>query len=197
MYKIVVATNNTHKVSEIRKILNPFGIDALTMKEAHIVPPDVDENGTNYYENALIKASSIKDLTNLPIIADDSGIEITSLNNEPGLHSARFADSFGGHEKAIEYILKEINGKDRSARFICDIVLLNVSDKPIKFEAIVNGTIAEKVDGSGGFGYDPIFVENSLNKTYASMSEDEKNKVSHRGKALELLIKYLKENRLA
>ena len=131
----------------------------------------------------------------MPIIADDSGLEILAMDNKPGLKSARFASECGGHDKAIQTILDYLKDKeDRSARFICDIILLNEGDKPLLFEGIVPGHIADKPFGEGGFGYDPIFVCEELGKTYAEMSQEEKNKVSHRGKALKKLLTYLKIN---
>ena len=193
-FELLVATNNAHKLKEIRKILSPYHITVYGMKDLNIDIGEVEENGNTYYENALIKAEALQKVTTMPIIADDSGIEIEALNNEPGLHSARYASSFGGHDKAIAHILEEIKGKSRNARFVCDIVLVNVEDHPLKFEAIIPGTIAEQVDGEGGFGYDPIFVEEKTGKTYASMSEDEKNQVSHRGVALKKLLAYLRIN---
>lgn len=196
MFTLVLATNNAHKTQEIREILMPYGINLLSIKEAGLVQPPVEENGKTYKENAIIKANSLKELTSYAIIADDSGLEIKSMNNEPGIRSARFADSFGGHANAINYILKQIENKDRSAQFVCDIALVNVEENPVIFEAIVKGHITEEVDGEGGFGYDPVFYNEELHKTYARMSEEEKNKVSHRGKALSLLIKYLKDKGL-
>ena len=193
-FELLVATNNMHKLQEIRKILSPFHITVYGMKDHNIDIGEVEENGSSYYENALIKAKALQKVTNMPIIADDSGLEIDALNGQPGLHSARFAESFGGHDKAIEYIINECNGKTRSARFVCNIVLVNVEDKPLCFEAIVEGRIAESKLGTGGFGYDPVFIENTLNKRYAEMSEDEKNSVSHRGRALKKLLTYLMIN---
>lgn len=196
-FELLVATNNDHKLKEIRKILSPFHITVYGMKDLNISIPEVEENGKTYYENALIKANALKVVSSMPIIADDSGIEIDALNGAPGLLSARFASSFGGHDKAIDFILKETEGKSRTARFICDIVLVNLEDKPLKFEAVVEGTIAESKLGEGGFGYDPIFIENSTGKRYAEMDEDEKNRVSHRGRALKKLLTYLVLNGLA
>ena len=193
-FELLVATNNMHKLQEIRKILSPFHITVYGMKDLNIDIGEVEENGSSYYENALIKARALQKVTTMPIIADDSGLEIDALNGQPGLHSARFAESFGGHDKAIEYIINECNGKTRSARFVCNIVLVNVEDKPLRFEAIVEGRIAESKLGTGGFGYDPVFIENTLNKRYAEMSEDEKNSVSHRGRALKKLLAYLMIN---
>ncbi len=196
-FELLVATNNAHKLKEIRQILTPHHILVYGMKDLNISIPEVEENGKNYYENALIKARALQKVTKMPIIADDSGLEILALNKMPGLHSARFAKEQGGHLKAIEKILKDLEDKDRSAQFVCDIVLLNVEDKPLLFEAIVPGHIGKEVAGVGGFGYDPIFVCDELNKSYALLTEEEKNRVSHRGKALKKLLTYLKINGLA
>ena len=166
------------------------------MKDLNIHIGEVEENGKNYYENALIKAKALQQVSKMPIIADDSGLEILALNNMPGLHSARFAEECGGHAQAIKKILSYLEGKDRSARFICDIVLLNVEDRPLLFEGIVPGKIAFEPHGEGGFGYDPIFICDELNKCYASLTEEEKNRVSHRSKALTKLLTYLKINGL-
>ena len=190
-FELLVATNNAHKLKEIRTILSPFHITLYGMKDLNLDIGDVEENGKTYYENALIKANALKKLTTMPIIADDSGIEIEALNNEPGIYSSRYASSFGGYPQTFEHIFKELEGKSRRARFVCDIVLVNVEEKPMRFEGIVPGRIVEKVTDKSDFGYDPIFIEDSLNKTYASMSEKEKNVVSHRGVALKKLLTYL------
>ena len=145
----------------------------------------------------MIKAQNLAKYTIFPVIADDSGLEILALNNMPGLHSARFAEECGGHANAMKKIMKDLEGKDRSARFICDIVLLNVEDRPLLFEGIVPGKIGTEVAGNGGFGYDPIFICDELNKSYALLTEAEKNRVSHRGKALNKLLTYVKINGLA
>lgn len=196
-FELLVATNNAHKMKEIRQILSPFHITVYGLNDLNIKMPDVEENGATYYENALIKATALQALTKMPIIADDSGMEIEALGNIPGIKSARYAASFGGYPETFEHIFQELKGKSRKARFVCDIVLVNVEDKPLRFEGIVPGRIVEKVTDQSSFGYDPIFIEDSLNKTYASMSEEEKNKVSHRGLALKKLLTYLKINGLA
>ncbi|MCR4912063.1 MAG: RdgB/HAM1 family non-canonical purine NTP pyrophosphatase [Bacilli bacterium] len=196
-FELLVATNNAHKLKEIRKILSPYHITVYGMKDLNIDIGEVEENGKTYFENALIKATALQKITTMPIIADDSGIEIEALDNAPGLYSSRYASSFGGYPQTFEHIFKEIDGKTRRARFVCDIVLVNVEEKPLKFEAIIPGHIVEKVTDQSDFGYDPIFIEDSLNKTYASMSEDEKNRVSHRGVALRKLLTYLRINGLA
>ena len=194
-YELILATNNKHKLKEVREILSPHKITVYGLNDLNLKPKDVEENADTYAGNALLKAKSIQELTTMPIIADDSGLEIDAMNNQPGLHSARFAEQYGGHENAIKVILENLKKKDnRKARFVCDIILLNEGDKPLLFEGIVPGHIAEEPYGEGGFGYDPIFIADELNKTYAEMSQEEKNKVSHRGKALKKLLTYLKIN---
>ena len=195
-FELVVATNNAHKLKEIREILSPFHITVYGMKDLNISIGEVDENGSSYFENALIKARALQKVTTMPIISDDTGLEILSMDNKPGLHTARYAESLGGHQEAFKDIFKNIEGKDRSATFVCDIVLLNVEDKPLRFEARIPGHIAESVKGESGFGYDPIFICDEVGKTYASLTSEEKNRVSHRGKALKKLVTYLKINNL-
>ena len=193
-FELLVATNNAHKLKEIREILSHHHITVYGMKDLNISIGEVEENGKTYFENALIKAKALQEKTKMPIIADDSGLEIIALDHKPGLHSARFAEECGGHAEAMKVLIKELEGKDRSARFMCDIVLVNVEDKPLLFEGIVPGKIGFAPDGNTGFGYDPIFICDELGKSYASLSEDEKNRVSHRGKALNKLLTYLKIN---
>lgn len=195
-YEIVLATNNKHKLQEVREILSPKGIIVYGLSDLQLVPEEVEENGNTYAENALIKAKAVQKLTNLPIIADDSGIEILAMDNKPGLHTARYAKDNGGFSAVFDVILKNLEGKDRTARFMCTIVLLNVDKNPLVFEGIVPGKIAEEPYGEGGFGYDPIFVADEIGMTYAEAPQQIKNKVSHRGKALLKLITYLRINQL-
>ena len=193
-YEIILATNNKHKLKEVREILSPHHIIVYGLSDLSSQLPPVDGNGTTYAENALIKAKAVQKLTKMPIISDDSGLEISALNNEPGIHSARYAESLGGHDNAIKEILNRLKDKkDRSARFVCDIVLLNVEDKPLVFEGIAKGTIAKEKMGEGGFGYDPIFISDETGECFALMKEN-KNTVSHRAKALNKLLTYLKIN---
>ena len=193
-FEIILATNNKHKLHEVREILSPHKIVVYGLSDLNIKLPEVEENGTTYAENALIKASAVQKFTTMPIISDDSGLEITALNNEPGLHSARYAASLGGHDNAIKEILKRLEDKkDRSARFVCDIVLLNVEKKPLIFEGIAKGKIAKQKMGEGGFGYDPVFISDETGECFALMHET-KNAVSHRAKALKKLLTYLKIN---
>lgn len=195
-FEIVVATNNKHKLQEIRQILSPHKITVYGMSDLNIDIGEVEENGSTYYENALIKAKALQKFTDKPIISDDTGLEIVSMDNKPGLYTARFANSHGGYLGAFTEIFKQLEGKDRSAFFICDIVLLNVEDKPLRFEAKIPGHIATELKGEAGFGYDPIFINDEIGKTYADMGQEEKNRVSHRGKTLKKLLTYLKINNL-
>ena len=193
-YEMILATNNKHKLQEVREILSPHKIVVYGLSDLNIKLPEVEENGKTYAENALIKAKAVQAFTTMPIIADDSGLEITALNNEPGLHSARYAASLGGHDNAIKEILNRLEDKsDRSARFVCDIVLLNAEKEPRLFEGVAKGTIAKEKMGEGGFGYDPIFISDETKECFALMKEN-KNTVSHRAKALNKLLAYLKIN---
>ena len=192
-FEIVLATNNKHKLQEVRGFLSPHKIVVYGLNDLNLKIGDVEDNGKNYYENALIKAKAVAKLVDLPIIADDSGLEIEALNNEPGLFSARYAEQLGGHANAIKEIVHRLEGKNnRNARFVCDIVLVNDGDKPLLFEGIAKGIIAESPIGENGFGYDPIFQSTEINKRFSELTQEEKNKVSHRGKALLKLLTYLR-----
>ena len=194
-FELVLATSNKHKLHEVREILTPHKVIVYGLNDLNLKVRDVEENGKTYADNALIKAKAVQEVTKMPIIADDSGLEIMALNNAPGMHSARYASSMGGYDNAIKQILKDLEDKeDRSARFVCDIVLLNIGEKPLVFEGVAEGTIAHEKKGKGGFGYDPIFISKETGTCFGTMSEEEKNTVSHRAKALKKLLTYLKIN---
>ncbi len=196
-FEIVFASSNMHKVQEVRNILSSHGVIVYGLNDLNIDVNNIDENGSTYYENALIKAKAVASLTTLPVIADDSGLEIEALDNKPGLYSARYAKECSGHANAIKEILKNLKDKNnRNARFICDVVLLNVEDKPLRFEGICVGQIGTIPQGQLGFGYDPIFIPDGYKESFALIKEEEKNKISHRAKALKKLITYLKINGL-
>ncbi len=195
--KIVIASNNKHKIYEMNLILSPYNIEVIAMD--NVVPKhiDIDENGSTYYENSLIKAKTVAQYTSLPVLADDSGIEVEALNNGPGLFSARYAEKLGGYQQAMKAIINECEKKNNyNATFICDIVLVNVKDKPLLFEGIVPGKIINKLRGNNGFGYDPVFISNELNDTFANLDESYKLTYSHRAKALQKMVNYLKDNKL-
>ena len=191
-YEIVLATNNAHKLKEVREILSPFNIKVYSLNNLNLHPEDVEENADNYAGNALIKAKSVQKLTNLPVLADDSGLEVEAMGNKPGIHSARYASECGGHPNAIKNILRIVEEKgNRKARFVCDIIALNIEKEPLLFEGIAPGQIADSPYGEGGFGYDPIFIPDGEDKTFAELPQEIKNKLSHRGRALIKFIEYL------
>ena len=194
-FELIAATNNEHKLAEIKAILGKYNIKVYSLKEQGI-EIEVEENGKTYKENALIKAEAISKLTTLPVISDDSGIEISALDNMPGIYSARYAASVGGYPEAFKIIEKACKERnDYRALFNCDIVLANLKEEPLVFEGRVPGTIAKNITGTNGFGFDPIFISDEVGVTNASLSSEEKNRFSARAKALEKLIIFLKEER--
>lgn len=184
--KIIIASNNKHKVDEIKDILKGFCDEILSLKEAGI-DCEVEENGTTFEENAYIKAKTIVDLTGLPCIADDSGLEVDALNGAPGVYSARFSGEHGNYKKNNEKLLSLLKGvprEKRGARFVTAIALVTPEGDKIFARGEIRGIITEEELGSNGFGYDPLFLVVELNKTFAQLSSQEKNSISHRGRAL-------------
>ena len=196
MFDLLVASNNQHKIKEYQEMFDGYEVKVHSPKELGInVNPD--ENGTTYEENSLIKAKALAEFTNMPVIADDSGLNVVALNNFPGIHSSRFADSWGGNAVAnLKLIEKLAEFPDKSAFFTCVITLLNVEEKPIVFKGICPGRILDKPEGEGGFGYDPIFYSDEAKQCFGTAGEQIKNKFSHRAKAMEQLIKYLNSKNL-
>lgn len=192
MYQeIVIATNNKNKVREYREIFKEYPLVFYSLDDLNL-QIDPDETGSSYEENALIKARECAKYVSLPIIADDSGLEISAFDNNPGIYSARYSKTFVSQKEANLQIVKELEGEtNRQAKFVCVIVLYVSKNKCLVFRGETNGKIVEKLEGNNGFGYDPIFLEDDTNKTYAAMSKDEKNKVSHRAKASKKLKTYL------
>lgn len=191
--RLIVASNNNHKIHEIKEILKPFNIEAVSLREAGI-DIDIVEDGKTFEENAYKKAKTIYDLTNEAVLADDSGLEVYVLDNAPGVYSARFAGEECNYQKNNEKLLKlleNVDDKDRGARFVCTMVLITKEGKLIKSVGTIEGIISHEMKGNNGFGYDPLFIVPHLNKTFAELTEEEKNKISHRGRALENLKKEL------
>lgn len=195
MDKIVFATTNEGKVKEIKEILEGFPVEVVSMKEMNITT-DVEENGTTFEENSLIKAREISKLTGLPALADDSGLEVDYLNGEPGIYSARYLGKDTDYNYKNNYIidrLKEAEDKERSARFICVISLVLPDGREFVKKGVMEGRIGYEIKGENGFGYDPIFYLPEYGKTSAELSSDEKNKISHRGKALRAMKEVIAE----
>jgi len=187
--KLVFATNNTHKLSEIRAML-PESYELLSLHDAGIRedPPETHET---FRENALEKAAFIYERCSLPCFADDSGLEVEALGWKPGVFSARYAGAEKDNKKNIALLLSEMRGiANRTARFRTVIAYLDHAG-PHYFEGIVEGSVLEQETGSDGFGYDPVFRPDGYQVSFAQMPMDEKNSISHRGKAFRLLINYL------
>ncbi len=189
MLKVVLATNNLHKIEEIKPLLSK--IELLTLKEVGL-DVDIPETAETFVQNALLKAKSIFNLCGIPCIADDSGLEITALNNRPGVHSAYYSGS-RDNQKNIEKVLQEMqNETNRKARF--KTVMVYYDENSFRyFEGITYGIITKEPIGEQGFGYDPIFIPDGYDKTYAQMTLDEKNKISHRGKAIKKLVEFFEQ----
>ena len=187
--KLVFATNNQHKVDEIRSVVGDH-FQIITLKEAGI-DIDIPEPHDTLKENASEKSRTIHRLTGLNCFSEDTGLEVDALNGEPGVKSARYAGDGKSFDKNIEKLLTKLNGKqNRTARFKTVISLI-MDDKEHFFEGICEGRIIEERRGSGGFGYDPVFVPEGENRTFAELSLTEKNLFSHRKKATDNLLIFL------
>jgi len=182
--KYALATANPGKISEMRMILSNLGINILTRKDLGI-NMEIEETGTTFFENAKLKADVICLASGLPSIADDSGLLVDALNGRPGV----YASSFGGEDLTAEercrYLLKQMeNSEQRRAKFVCTIVCVFPDGKLLTAEGECRGQITTELSGSGGFGYDPVFLPDGKDKTMAELTAEEKNEISHRGKAL-------------
>lgn len=180
--KLIIASNNKHKIEEIKAIIgNRF--DLLSMNDIGF-HEDIVEDADTFIGNALIKARTIYNKYQLNCFADDSGLIVESLNNEPGVYSARYAGEPTNHENNINKVLDKLKGiENRKAKFVSVIALI-IDGQEFLFEGEVEGTIRKEKKGSNGFGYDPIFEPKGYQITFAEMSEEEKNAISHRAKAL-------------
>ena len=192
MNRIVIASNNAHKIKEFKEILKEYEI--LSLKDINFVN-EIIEDGKTFEENAIIKAKTVHDYLkenglDYIVISDDSGLCVDSLNGNPGIYSARYAKEHDDQANRNK-LLKDIEGKDRSAYFSCTIVAYYPDDKYKIFEGKTYGNITYEEIGKKDFGYDCIFYSNDLNKTFGEATEEEKNSVSHRGRALEKMIKEL------
>lgn len=191
--KIIFATKNVDKMNEIRMILKDLDYDILSLKEAKI-DKEIIEDGLTFEENAIIKAKAIMEITNCIVLADDSGLEVDAMNKEPGIYSARFLGEDTSYDIKNKYILdqlKDKKGEDRSARFLCAIACAFPDGKIITREATIEGYIGHEIIGENGFGYDPIFYVPEFHCSSAQLTPEQKNRISHRGKALEAIKEVL------
>lgn len=190
----LIATNNKGKLLEIKRILSPLQIRAVSLKEAG-VSADPDETGTTFEENARIKALAGLRVSGMPSIADDSGLEVDALNGAPGVYSARYAGPGASDGDRIDKLLGELNGvgeAGRGARFICVVCCAFPDGRLIEVRGACEGRIALRREGNGGFGYDPVFLERTTGKSFAALSSAEKDRLSHRGRALRAFAGALK-----
>lgn len=186
MDKIIFATGNKDKLKEIRMILSGTGLEIISMKEAGVTG-DIEENGTTFEENALIKARAVCSMTGFPALADDSGLVIDALNGEPGVQSARYLGHDTSYDIKNNDLIRRLDGvpdEKRSARFVCAIACALPDGRSFTEEAAMEGRIGYEIRGENGFGYDPIFYLPEYGCTSAEISPEEKNRISHRGKAL-------------
>lgn len=191
---IVIASNNKHKIKEFRDVLTEY--DIITLNDIGY-DNDIEENGKTFKENAIIKAETIHKYIKQQgleyiVMADDSGLCVESLNGEPGVFSARYAGEHGNNEANRRKLQKKLIGKKRDAYFICSIAVFYPNGEYKTFEGKTYGKITEEELGNKEFGYDCIFYSNDLNKTFGQATEEEKNKVSHRGRAIMEMVKGIK-----
>lgn len=193
--KICFASNNKYKLQEIRRVINDSRVALFTLEEMGI-REKLPENGNTLQYNAWQKANHVYSMHGLNCFADDTGLEVEALDGQPGVFSARYAGENATSSMNVQKLLGELKGKtNRKARFRTVISLI-MNATEYRFEGIVNGYIAESPKGDGGFGYDPIFIPEGENRTFAEMTFDEKNKISHRTKAMENMVRFLKDNYL-
>jgi XTP/dITP diphosphohydrolase len=197
MTRIVLATNNMGKLRELQALLQPLRVEVVP--KSQFTRDEVDESGTTFVANALIKARHAAAVSGLPAIADDSGIEVDALGGAPGIYSARYAGAAAGDTENLHKLLREmhdVHDAQRTARYRCALVYVRDADDddPIVCEAAWEGSITREPHGSGGFGYDPIFHVAMFGSTAAEISATDKNRVSHRGQALQQLLAALRSS---
>ena len=189
--KLIIASNNAHKIREIREILGGRFDTILTLREAGIDHETV-EDGETFLDNARKKAREIAEIAGCAALADDSGISVDALGGAPGVYSARYCGVHGEDEKNNDLLLENLQGKsDRRAHYTAAIVVAYPDGTTVEAEGYLYGTIGTERIGTGGFGYDPLFYIEPMGKTYAEMTADEKNAISHRGKAMRKLAEFL------
>ena len=194
--KVVLASKNKHKLVEISKITEKFGFELVLQSELG-VDIDVEENGTTFEENSLIKAKAVMEATGLPALADDSGIAVDALNGEPGIYSARYGfddtlDDWGRLQLLLKN-MEDVPDGQRQAKFVCVITMVTPEGRTIQARGEIHGELLRAPAGENGFGYDPIFYYPPYGMTTAEMSAGDKNRVSHRANALNVFNEKLKE----
>mgnify|MGYP002855299640 CR=1 FL=1 len=192
--RVVLASKNPHKLEEIQKILAPYDMELVLQSELGL-DLDIEENGSSFEENSMIKAKAVMEATGLPAIADDSGLSVDVLNGAPGIYSARYGgDACKSDRDRLNYLLEQMRSfpaEDRTARFVCVITLVRPDGSILSARGTCEGSIAFSPSGEGGFGYDPVFFVPREGCTFAQMGQERKNQISHRANALALFCKKL------
>ncbi|MBP9820119.1 RdgB/HAM1 family non-canonical purine NTP pyrophosphatase [Candidatus Woesebacteria bacterium] len=189
---IVIATHNKHKLSEITPFFSATTWTPVTADELDILVPEVEETGKTFSENAELKARAFLEACNKPVVADDSGLEVTALNDEPGVHSNRWFS--GNYQARNEALLDRLKGEtNRTARFVTVTCLLFPAEQPQFFRGEVNGTIALEPRGLEGFGYDPLFIPDGYTQSFAELGDEIKSRLSHRARAFNQVVTALKD----
>jgi len=210
MQSLLVATGNSHKTDEIRSILGAGYV--VSDLKSHPELPEAEETGVTFHENAALKALEISNQVDGLVLSDDSGLEVDALGGEPGVYSARYA-RMGGDDENRRFYIDNVSGragddaannakllwalrdeKNRSARFRCVMVLAQAGELLASFDGAVEGSMLDKHHGKGGFGYDPLFVPDGYNKTFAELSSEIKNQLSHRARAMEKVVRWLADH---
>jgi XTP/dITP diphosphohydrolase len=192
---IVLATRNTGKLREFQTLLQPLESSVLSLMDVAI-DRDIDESGTTFAENARLKALFYSGLTSFPVLADDSGLEVMALGGKPGIYSARYAGTGASDEERNKKLLRELESEedDRTARFFCALTMAQDGKILLETEGKCRGVITHVPRGTNGFGYDPIFLFPELDKTFAELTPEEKNRYSHRCRAVRNLLALIKEH---
>jgi len=194
MAKVIIATNNKGKVKDFQSLFTPMGVEVTSLHDFPEIE-EVEETGTTFEENAILKAEHLANELNIPVIADDSGLMVDALEGRPGVYSARYAGLHKNDEDNLQKVLKELEGistEKRTARFYCALALAIPGKETLTVHGTVEGLIATEKQGTNGFGYDPIFFLPELNRTMAQLTAEEKGSLSHRGNAIKELMKVIK-----
>lgn len=195
MNKILLATSNAHKVEEFKEMLEPFGYTITSLLDFD-EKFDIEETGTTFEENALIKAKTMHDKLGIAVIADDSGLMVNALDGAPGIYSARFMGKDTSYDIKNQYIIDQCkDADDKGCQFVCAIAYVEENGESHVFTGVVEGIVADHIEGEKGFGYDPLFYYPPYQTTLANVSEEQKNAVSHRGRALKQFVDFIEKRK--
>ena len=189
MNKIIFSTNNQHKLAEVQSALGDK-IELVTLKEVGITE-DIPENGATLEDNASIKSGYVFERLGMDCFADDTGLEVDALGGAPGVHTARYEQIEKDDNKNIDLLLKNLQGAESRAAQFRTVISLRLAEREYLFEGVVRGVITESRQGEDGFGYDPVFMPEGYDRTFAQMTMEEKNQISHRGRAVAKLVEFL------